>query len=102
MRRQISRLLKVHELGNIPFEMRADTEGNLIGDKADIVSLRQQSRDSLVRIIKFQLDQYLRQANADYDVNDHDYNYDYSKQPGKTAKDIFKYVDYSQTDIDDD
>lgn len=102
VRRQVAHLLKIHELGNLPFEVRTDTEGNLLADKAEVVSLRQQSRDSLVRIIKFQLDQYLRQANADYDVDDMDYNYDYSRMPVKGARDLFKYRENSVTDVEDD
>ena len=102
VRRQVAHLLKIHELGNIPFEVRTDTEGNLLADKAEVVSLRQQSRDSLVRIIKFQLDQYLRQANADYDVEEMDYNYDYSRKPIRGARDLFKYRDHSVTDAEED
>lgn len=44
--------MKVHEFGHVPFEVRTDTEGNLLADKAEVVSMRQQSRDAIVRIIK--------------------------------------------------
>ena len=40
MKRQMAHLMKVHEIGSIPFEMKTDTEGNLICDKAEVVSLR--------------------------------------------------------------
>ena len=49
-------LVKVHEMGKIPIEMKTDTEGNLICDKAKEGSSRQQSRDGIVRIKKNQQD----------------------------------------------
>ena len=56
MRRQINQLLKVHEFGNIPLELMTDADGNLATDRSEgknIVAIRQQSRDAIVRIIKF-------------------------------------------------
>ena len=44
-----------------------------------LVSQRQQSRDAIVRIIKHQLDQYLSEANGEYDLNKINYNYHFGQ-----------------------
>jgi hypothetical protein len=65
------------------------------------VSLRQKSRDAIVRIIKYQLDSYLRTANADFDMSAQDYNFNFTENV-KTAdvNDLFKIKDESLTELD--
>ena len=46
-----------------------------LGD-GSIEDMKLKGRDALVRIIKYQLDQYLLQANADHDLKDFEFNFD--------------------------
>ena len=51
------------------------TEGEASNNAAANVDLQQKSRDAIVRMIKYQLDQYLKHSNANYDIENINYNF---------------------------
>lgn len=67
--------------------------------------MQQKSRDAVVRIIKFQLDQYLKHSNANYDIENINYNflernaYDHNGDPfrlidkGEVLNDLSQEID---------
>jgi len=69
MRKQINYLVRVHNLGNVPM----DTDAGQLSER----SANQKSRDAIVRVIKYNLEQYLKYSNADFEIDGQDYNYNY-------------------------
>lgn len=80
----MTKILQIHEIGNVPEALTSKqantTCGDVVTDRS-LISLRQQSRDSLVRIIKYQLDRYLRHANTDFDTDKMDYDLEAKEGP---------------------
>ena len=68
IRGQIKLLLQIHSLGS--------QDENITPQK---------SRDTLVRTIKYQLDRYLKQANADFEIGDIEYDFDYKTTDGQLS-----------------
>ena len=53
MKRQLDKLMQVHDLGGLPPDLEAE---------------KSKGRDAIIRIIKYKLDQYLKDRNADFEI----------------------------------
>jgi hypothetical protein len=56
MKRQLDKLVQVHDLEGAPPDIEMSGDG------------KTKARDAIIRIIKYKLDQYLKEQNADFAI----------------------------------
>lgn len=119
MRRKINKLVQIHDFGMPEGPLKhfmMEPEGARSGRTSEITPARmsygesmkdlgsatsrpldpqQQGRDAIIRIIKYQLDQYLVHSNANYAIQDLNYNFANDK-PYFDEKDPFKFNEEKQ------